>query len=211
MLEAPRRSRSSACRLSRPRTSTASTGRASWPSSGSRPPRTWRGSGSPSTSCPPAFASSRRSTAWTSATRGGTTAPPQIPEINWTLRLAPRVRGTLAFARCGALAEQLLRCRALHTGYDHAILKPPHNERATPWHQDQAYTEDRGPLCGVHFWIPMHEATVEMGCMHFIPGSHLGEVGPHRRRASAHVMEAETVATSAAVACPLPAGGGTEP
>src|SRR3989442_13716011 len=135
--------------------------------------------------------------------------PPQIPEINWTLRLAPRLRGTLAFARCGALAEQPLRCRALHTGYDHAILKPPHNERATPWHQDQAYTEDRGPLCGVHFWIPMHEATVEMGCMHFIPGSHLGEVVPHRRRASAHVMEAESVDTSAAVACPLPAGGAT--
>ncbi len=141
--------------------------------------------------------------------QGRHNGPPQIPEINWTLRLAPRLRGTLAFARCGALAEQLLRCRALHTGYDHAILKPPHNERATPWHQDQAYTEDRGPLSGLHFWIPMHEATVEMGCMHFIPGSHLGEVMPHRRRASAHVMEAESVDSSAAVACPLPAGGAT--
>jgi hypothetical protein len=137
---------------------------------------------------------------------------PQIPEINWTLRLAPRLRATLAFARCGALAEQLLGCRALHTGYDHAILKPPHNERATPWHQDQAYTDDRGPLSGLHFWIPMQEVTVEMGCMHFIPGSHLGEVLPHRRRGgrtSAHVMEAESVDTSAAVACPLPAGGAT--
>jgi hypothetical protein len=137
---------------------------------------------------------------------------PQIPEINWTLRLAPRLRTALAFARCGALAEQLLGCRALHTGYDHAILKPPRNERATPWHQDQAYTEDRGPLSGLHFWIPLQEVTVEMGCMHFIPGSHLGAVLPHRRRGgrtSAHVMEAESVDTSAAVACPLPAGGAT--
>lgn len=138
---------------------------------------------------------------------------PQIPEINWTLRLAPQLRSTLAFARCGALAEQLLGCRALHTGYDHAILKPPHNERATPWHQDQAYTaQDRGPLGSVHFWIPMQEVTIEMGCMHFIPGSHLGTVVPHRRRdgrTNAHVMEAESVDASAAVACPLPVGGAT--
>lgn len=135
---------------------------------------------------------------------------PQIPEINWALELAPKLRTTLAFARCGAVAEQLLGCRAIHTGYDHAILKPPHNERATAWHQDQAYTEDRGPLSSVHFWIPMHDVTVEMGCMHFVPGSHLGPLVPHQRRGGrAHAMEAETVDGALAVACPLPAGGAT--
>ncbi len=135
---------------------------------------------------------------------------PQIPEINWTLRLAPRLRSTLAFARCREIAAQLLGGQADHTGYDHAILKPPHNGRATPWHQDQAFTEDRGPLSSIHFWIALQPVPVEMGCMQFVPGSHLSPLLPHRPvRAHAHAMEAAGVDLSTAVACPLPAGGAT--
>jgi phytanoyl-CoA dioxygenase PhyH len=134
---------------------------------------------------------------------------PQIAEINWTLELAPRLRRTTTFARCRAVAEQLLGGPVEHTGYDHAILKPPHNACATPWHQDQAYAGP-GPLpVSVHFWIPMQEATVEMGCMQFIPGSHQGPLLPHQRRHGAHAMEAVGVDPAAAVACPLPLGGAT--
>jgi hypothetical protein len=137
---------------------------------------------------------------------------PQIPEINWSMQLAPELRASLAFTRCREVAEQLLGCPAAPTGYDHAILKPPRNGRATPWHQDQAYTEDRGRFSSLHFWIPLQAVTVEMGCMQFIPGSHLGPIVQHHRRghrATAHAMEAEAIDTSLAVACPLPLGGAT--
>jgi hypothetical protein len=136
--------------------------------------------------------------------------PQQIAEINWTLELAPRLRRTATFARCLAIAEQLLGGLVEHTGYDHAILKPPNNACATPWHQDEAYAGNGAATGGVHFWIPMQEATVEMGCMQFIPGSHRGPLLTHRRRDErAHAREAVGVDQNQAVTCPLPLGGAT--
>ncbi len=136
----------------------------------------------------------------------------QIPEINWAARLAPELTTTLAWRRSREIASLLLGRRVGPTGFDHAILKHPHNERETPWHQDQAYTEDRGPLSSVHVWIPLQAVTPQMGCMEFIPGSHLWPILPHHRRghrASAHVLEVDGVDASTAVACPLPLGGAT--
>lgn len=136
--------------------------------------------------------------------------PPQIAEINWTLELAPALRRTRTFARCLSVAEQLLGCPVRPTGYDHAILKPPHNGRSTPWHQDQAYAGEGRPLVSVHLWIPLQAVTADMGCMQFIPGSHLGPLLPHHRPdGRAHSMEAAGVDPALAVACPLPLGGAT--
>ncbi len=141
---------------------------------------------------------------------GRHTGPQQIAEINWTLQLAPELRQTRTFARCAAVAEQLLGCPVQPTGYDHAIMKPPQNACATPWHQDRAYAGEAGPLVSIHFWIPMHDVSIEMGCMQFIPGSHRGPLLPHRRKdPRAHAMEAIGIDPSAAVACPLPLGGAT--
>jgi hypothetical protein len=137
---------------------------------------------------------------------------PQIPEINWTIGLAPVLRHTLAFSRCAAVAGRLLGRAAVHTGFDHAILKPPANACATPWHQDEAYVDPRCAHETVHFWIPLQDVSLEMGCMQFIPGSHRGPLRPHRRRggsAEAHALEAEGVDPSLAVACPVASGGAT--
>jgi len=137
---------------------------------------------------------------------------PQIPEINWTIELAPSLRRTLAFQRCAEIAAQLLGRPARHTGYDHAILKPARNACATAWHQDEAYVADGARRPTVHFWIPLQDVSVEMGCMHYIPGSHLGPVRQHRRRggsADAHALEAVDVDGSLGVACPVAAGGAT--
>jgi len=144
--------------------------------------------------------------------RGAGNREPQIPEINWTIRLAPRLARTRAFQRCREIAAQLLGRAVVHTGYDHAILKPPHNACATAWHQDEAYGGRLRATGTVHFWIPMQDVPVEMGCMHYIPGSHLGPVWPHRRRggsADAHALEAVGIDVSRAVACPLAAGDAT--
>lgn len=61
---------------------------------------------------------------------------------------------------------------------DMALLKPPGGGREKPWHQDKAYFHigvDE-PVVGV--WIALDDATCANGCMHVLPGSHLG--GPAR-------------------------------
>ena len=131
---------------------------------------------------------------------------PEILEINQTVDLEPELEATPTFQRCRALAEALLR-RAVEYRFDHAIYKPPFNGRATAWHQDEAYTLDPR-LVTAHFWVPMHDVSVEMGCMQFIPGSHRERVAHHRLQhlRHAHALEADDVDTSRAVACPLRAG-----
>jgi ectoine hydroxylase-related dioxygenase (phytanoyl-CoA dioxygenase family) len=62
-------------------------------------------------------------------------------------------------------------------------------------------------------WVPLDDAVVENGCLWFLPGSHLGEVLPHRHVGddpSIHILElVEPVDTSDAVAVPTKAGGAT--
>lgn len=47
------------------------------------------------------------------------------------------------------------------------------NMKETAWHQDSAYlrrvTFSRRR---VHWWLPLHDVTIEQGCMQFVPGSH---------------------------------------
>ncbi len=132
---------------------------------------------------------------------------PEILEINQTLELEPELETTLTFRRCHALAEALLG-HAVQYRFDHAIYKPAFNGRATAWHQDEAYTLDRA-LVTAHFWVPMQDVSVEMGCMQFIPGSHRERIRPHRRLERlrhAHALETTEVDATRAVACPLRAG-----
>jgi hypothetical protein len=136
--------------------------------------------------------------------------PQQIAEINLTVWQAPKLKRTHTFARCEAIASQLLGTPARHTGFDQAILKPPRNACATPWPQNQAYAGDGGPLLSVHFWIPLQDVSVGMGCMQFIPGSHREPLVRHERKVPrSHSMDAVGIDTAHAVACPLPLGGAT--
>jgi len=138
---------------------------------------------------------------------GAAGAPPEIMEINQTIALEPELEATPTFQACRALAARLLG-RPVEYRFDHAIYKPAFNGRATAWHQDEAYTLDP-KLVTAHFWVPMHDVSVERGCMQFIPGSHRGDVRPHHRLQHlrhAHALEADDVDTSRAVACPLRAG-----
>jgi hypothetical protein len=131
---------------------------------------------------------------------------PEILEINQTIDLEPELATTLTFQRCRALAEALLG-RPVEYRFDHSIYKPAFNGRATAWHQDEAYTLDPR-LVTAHFWVPMHDVSVERGCMQFIPGSHRERVSHHRLQhlRHAHALEADGVDASRAVACPLRAG-----
>jgi hypothetical protein len=143
---------------------------------------------------------------------------PRSPEINEAVKIAPALRDTLAYSRCREIAREFL---GVPVGYvfDHAIYKPPHNNASTAWHQDEAYSAQAIPLRSVHFWIPLQEATVENGCMWFIPGSNHGGVLPHHVAAHRTVGPNQTPAGATittndvdrtkAVACPLPVGSAT--
>jgi hypothetical protein len=143
---------------------------------------------------------------------------PRSPEINEAVKIAPALRHTLAYSRCREIAREFL---GVPVGYmfDHAIYKPPHNNASTAWHQDEAYSSRAIPLRSVHFWIPLQDATVDNGCMWFIPGSNHAGVLPHHVAAHRSVGPDQTpagttIATNEvdptkAVACPLTIGSAT--
>jgi ectoine hydroxylase-related dioxygenase (phytanoyl-CoA dioxygenase family) len=130
--------------------------------------------------------------------------PAEIPEISRLATLLPGVATLPAFDRCRAVAARLLGAPA-HYRSDHAIFKPPHNGRETPWHQDEAYGADR-QVETVHLWLALQDVSVEMGCLQFVPCSHLAPVRPHHVRDRAAEMLTTEVEGVEAVAVPLRAG-----
>jgi phytanoyl-CoA hydroxylase len=62
---------------------------------------------------------------------------------------------------------------------DMALLKPPHIGREKPWHQDAAYFLYEPLDLIVGTWTALDPATIENGCMHVIPRSHLDGPRPH--------------------------------
>lgn len=138
--------------------------------------------------------------------------PATLPQILGPRNYAPELIGTLYEANALSIAAQLLGAGAVFTG-DHAIFKPAASGAATPWHQDEAYWDPGLDYQTLSVWMPLQEATLENGCMVFLPGSHRQEIVPHQsiggdRRV--HGLEMlDAVDESRAVACPLPAGGAT--
>jgi len=137
----------------------------------------------------------------------------KLPQILNPSKYAPELADTIFRANAQAIAAQLLGPEAVFRG-DHAIRKSPHSEAATPWHQDEAYWEPDLEYNELSIWIPLQEATLENGCMQFVPHSYLQDVLPHHpigndpRVVGLEVDDAAAYASNA-VACPLSAGGAT--
>lgn len=89
---------------------------------------------------------------------------------------------------------------------DMALLKPPHVGGEKPWHQDMAY----GPLAYdkpvVGFWIALDEATLDNGCMHVIPRSHMDGAIPHYAVRDWQICDTN-IHVDKDVAVPLASGG----
>lgn len=137
---------------------------------------------------------------------------PRLPQLLGPSRFAPELKETLYLAHARAIARQILGSEISDRNGEHMIYKPPHIGAATPWHQDQAYHDPTLSYQGVNFWMPLDDATVESGCLQFIPGSHKLDVLPHHtinhdpRIHGLEVDHPETY-TGKAVPCPVPAGG----
>jgi len=134
-----------------------------------------------------------------------------LPQILGPAKYAPELADLQMRANALAVARQLLG-EEVQAGGEHAILKPPSIGAETPWHQDEAYWNPGLAYNSISIWIPLQEATVENGCMQFIPGTHNQGVLPHHsinNDPRIHGLEIDTVDPAHAVACPIPAGGAT--
>ena len=134
-----------------------------------------------------------------------------LPQILGPSKYAPELRNGLFRVNALAIARQLLGPEASYGG-DHAILKPPGRGASTPLHQDEAYWNPDLEYNSISIWIPLQDATLENGCMQFVPGSQKQEVRPHHcinNDPRIHGLEVDNPDLSGLVACPIPAGGAT--
>ena len=122
---------------------------------------------------------------------------------------------SLLLANARALVCQLYNVEEPNVGFAHAIYKPPRHGAETPWHQDAAYWNPAVHHTGISIWVPLQEATLENGCMEFVPGSHEQDVFPHQsinndpRIHGLELRPEELYRARDFVSCPLPPGGCT--
>ena len=142
-----------------------------------------------------------------------------LPQILNPGKYATELNNTLAEANALAISKQLFArvgdAQQVMGGVAHAIFKPARSDATTPWHQDEAYWNPEMEYCSLSVWIPLQPATLENGCMQFIPTTHEWQVKPHHsinhdpRIHGLEIDEDVPVDYSQAVASPLPAGGCT--
>ncbi|MBC8136698.1 MAG: phytanoyl-CoA dioxygenase family protein [Fibrella sp.] len=134
-----------------------------------------------------------------------------LPQILGPSQYAPEMKQGLFRVNALSIVRQLLGETVKATG-DHAIYKPAGVGAATPWHQDEAYWNPDLNYTAVSVWMPLQEATIENGCLWFVPGSHRGEVLEHQPIGGdvrVHGLETLVAETESAIACPLKPGGVT--
>ena len=125
---------------------------------------------------------------------------PALHDLPWspTLRLA---------------AYQLLG-GAVRLFHDQLFVKPPEHGGVVAWHQDFSYWTWTEPMAHLSCWIPLDDATVDNGCLQYIPGSHRWGLLPVTGLAgdmnAAHdVLNArQRTAMESTFAAELPAGHG---
>ena len=134
----------------------------------------------------------------------------QFPQLFFMSNREPRLRRTLLWANAHTIARQLLGPGSKLL-FEHALLKPPGGP-ATPWHQDQSFSEPGSRYDSLTIWVPLQDVTQEEGCLQFIPRSHVKPLLPHRplnNDPRIHALEALGVDATTAQICPLKVGGAT--
>jgi len=89
------------------------------------------------------------------------------------LRLADiheEMRELVYDARIGKMAATLAGADGMRVWHDQALIKPPLGN-PTAWHLDNPYWSFSSKQ-SISFWIALDDATVENGCVWYIPGSH---------------------------------------
>src|SRR5919202_6259960 len=85
-------------------------------------------------------------------------------------RIDERMRRLTLHPNVGAVAECLAGI-PLRLWHDHILIKQPHKNAPTEFHQDQPYWPHANCRHALSAWIPLCDVPVERGCMTFIPAS----------------------------------------
>ena len=89
---------------------------------------------------------------------------------------------------------------------DSLFMKPAHHGIEAALHQDTAFWPKLEPN-SINFWLAIDPATVENGCLHLIPGTHLTDL-PHRDDpVQAHVLSDDQVNIADQIPVELEPGG----
>jgi ectoine hydroxylase-related dioxygenase (phytanoyl-CoA dioxygenase family) len=90
---------------------------------------------------------------------------------------------------------------------DQALLKPPFVGSEKLLHQDNAYFRVAPNEAVITCWCALDDATVENGCMYYVPGTHRLGIVEHESIPGTPHLVPKDYDTGQAVAVPLPAGG----
>jgi ectoine hydroxylase-related dioxygenase (phytanoyl-CoA dioxygenase family) len=82
----------------------------------------------------------------------------------------PAMRELMFDARLGKLAAELAGVDGIRIWHDQALFKPPYGN-PTAWHLDNPYWSFSSHHA-ISIWIALDDATLENGCLWYVPGSH---------------------------------------
>ena len=94
------------------------------------------------------------------------------------------------YLKITSIARQLLG-EDLEIDFDMFINKPPFSNSPTPWHQDCAYWIDMPDKRAISAWMPLDRATLDNGCMWYVPASHLQPMRQHTSTAKNGALTCE--------------------
>ncbi len=101
-----------------------------------------------------------------------------ITQIMWPSDFVPDILQKAYHRRALTIARQL-QGEDLDMDFDMLIDKAPFSRTPTPWHQDAAYWMSLPDKRAVSCWLALDDASLDNGCMWYVPGSHLLPVRPH--------------------------------
>ena len=103
----------------------------------------------------------------------------RLPQILLPVKYAQELEHSVLRTIAWAIARDLLGGTTEYQG-EHIIAKPASEGARTLPHQDEAvWCGDLEYEC-ISIWIPLQDVTEAEGCLRFCPGSHRGDVRPHR-------------------------------
>ena len=136
-----------------------------------------------------------------------------LPQVLFPEARFPELRQTQFFRNGRTIVAALLGVpEGELRGWGHMINKPPRHGEQIPWHQDEAYWDPAMEYLAAGTWLPLDDVDEANGCMCFLPGSHLGDVLPHRHiddDPAVHGLVTDHADPSTMVPVPLAAGGAT--
>ena len=128
----------------------------------------------------------------TSGAHGGDIARYAVVNVMLPRRYHPEWQGNVFERRAASIAAQLCG-EGMVIDFDQLLAKHPGRADAVfGWHQDQAYWIDTDDRRTATCWLAVDDATLDNGCMQFLPGSHHEPVRPHHplhgERSASHTL-----------------------